>query len=131
MQVAVPDAIYAVHSWAEGSLDDFGDDVQDGWHQRAFNLNLKRFLDNVYLRGDKTLTAFSVALNSFEIRSYCLYAGMTQVRAREVESLAMDLALDITKKAMVELLEPAEPIKSRMIARLYETDALLTKEDGS
>jgi hypothetical protein len=131
VDVLVPDAFYAVHCWAKGSLDDFGDDVQDSWHQRAFNLNLKRFLDNVYLRGDRTLTAFVVALNSFEIRSFCLYAGMSQAKAREVENLAMDLSLEITKKAMIDLIEPAAPIKSRMIARLYEADARLTKEDGS
>jgi hypothetical protein len=129
--VEVPDAFCAVHWWASGSLDGFGDGVQDGWHQRAFNLNLKRFLDNVYLRGDRTLTAFAVAINSFEIRSFCLYAGLSQNRAREVERLAQDLALDITKKAIPELIEPAEPIRSRMIGRLFRQDADLTKEDGS
>lgn len=131
VEVAVPDAFDAVHAWANGSLDDFGKPVHHSWHQRAFNLNLKRFLDNVYLRGDKTLTAFIVALNSFEIRSYCLYAGMSQNRSREVERLAQKLALEIVKTAKRELLAHAEPIKSRMVARLYVSDAILTKEDGS
>jgi hypothetical protein len=129
--VSVPTALDAVILWAEGSLDGFEDDDADCWHQRAFNLNLKRFLDNVYLRGDRTLTAFAVLHNSGEIEQFCKMAGLGRSRISEVIDLAEKLSEDLIAPAVRELRKKAEPIKSRMVARLYKADARLTKEDGS
>lgn len=129
--VSVPTALDAVILWAEGSLDDFDDDDDDCWHQRAFNLNLKRFLDNVYLRGDRTLTAFTVLHNSGELEKFCKMAGLGRSRVSEVIDLAETLSETLVAPAVRELRKKAEPIRSRMVARLYRADAELTTEDGS
>jgi hypothetical protein len=129
--VSVPTALDAVILWAEGSLDDFDDDGDDCWQQRAFNLNLKRFLDNVYLRGDRTLTAFTVLHNSGELEKFCKMAGLGRSRVSEVIDLAETLSETLVAPAVRELRKKAEPIRSRMVARLYRADAELTTEDGS
>ena len=129
--VSVPTALDAVILWAEGSLDDFEDDDADCWHQRAFNLNLKRFLDNVYLRGDRTLTAFTVLHNKGELERFCKMAGLHRSRVFEVVGLAETISGKLIAPAVRELRKTAEPIRSRMVARLYKTDAELTTEDGS
>ena len=129
--VSVPSAIDAVILWAEGSLDDFADDVEDCWHQRAFNLNVKRFLDNVYLRGDRTLTAFTVLHNKSELAKFCKLSGLHKSRVGEVINLAERISGELVAPAVRELKKQAVPIKSRMVARLYRADAQTTKEDGS
>ena len=129
--VSVPSAIDAVILWAEGSLDDFADDVEDCWHQRAFNLNVKRFLDNVYLRGDRTLTAFTVLHNKSELAKFCKLSGLHKSRVGEVIDLAERISGELVAPAVRELKKQAVPIKSRMVARLYRADAQTTKEDGS
>jgi hypothetical protein len=129
--VSVPMALDAVILWAEGSLDDFGEIGADCWHQRAFNLNLKRFLDNVYLRGDRTLTAFTVLHNKGELEKFCKMAGLNRSRVGETLELAERISANLIAPAVRELKKAAEPIRSRMVARLYKTDADITQEDGS
>jgi len=99
--------------------------------ERAFNLNLKRFLDNVYLRGDRTLTAFTVLHNKGELERFCKLAGLNRSRIGETIELAEKISVSLIAPAVRELKKAAEPIRSRMVARLYKADALITQEDGS